>query len=99
MRVIAKRTLRAFCEQPQHQDARAPLEAWHAEAVKAEWRNPHDIKAQFATASIITGSLVVFNIAGNKYRLVVDVDFARQAIFVKFVGSHAQYDKLNLKNN
>ncbi|HKK06733.1 MAG TPA: type II toxin-antitoxin system HigB family toxin [Gammaproteobacteria bacterium] len=97
MRIIAKRTLRDFYQQPQFMDAKGPLEAWHAEALKAEWLTPHDIKAQIGSASIVTDTLVVFNIGGNKYRLVVDVDYARQAMFVKFVGTHAEYDKLKLK--
>jgi mRNA interferase HigB len=58
---------------------------------------PHDIKSQIGSASIVTNSLVVFNIAGYKYRLVVDVDYARQAMLVKFVGTHTEYDKLALK--
>ena len=98
MRVIAKRTLREFYQQPNHQDAKGPLEAWHAEAIKAKWRTPHDIKARIGNASIINDSLVVFNIAGNKYRLVVDIDYARQAMFVKFIGTHAEYDNLDLKS-
>ncbi|GAB4301471.1 MAG: type II toxin-antitoxin system HigB family toxin [Thiohalomonadaceae bacterium] len=97
MRVIAKRTLRVFYEQPPYRDAQGPLEAWHAEASKGTWRTPHDIKEQYANASIIDRSRVVFNIAGNKYRLLVDVDYARQALYVKFIGTHAQYDDLNLK--
>jgi mRNA interferase HigB len=97
MRVIAKRTLREFFLQPKYQDSKGPLEAWHTEAMKAEWLTPHDIKAQIGSASIIGDSMVVFNIAGNKYRLVVDVDYVRQAMFVKFIGTHAQYDKLELK--
>ncbi len=97
MRVIAKRTLRAFYQQTRYKDAKGPLEAWHAEAIKAEWQTPHEIKSQIGSASIITDSLVVFNIAENKYRLVVDVDYVRQAMFVKFVGNHAEYDKLKLK--
>lgn len=99
MRVIAKRTLREFYEQGRYRDAQGPLEAWHAEAIKAKWLTPHDIKAQYGSASIITNSVVVFNIAGNKYRLIVDVDFARQALYVKFIGTHAEYDKLNLKDD
>ena len=97
MRVIAKRTLREFYELPNRQDARGPLEAWYSEALKAVWQSPHEIKAQYASASIITDTLVVFNIAGNKYRLVVDVDYVRQALYVKFVGTHKEYDKLDLK--
>ncbi len=86
-----------FYQQAQFKDAKGPLESWHAEAIKAVWLTPHDIKAQIGSASIVTDSLVVFNIAGNKYRLVVDVDYVRQAMFVKFVGTHADYDKLKLK--
>ena len=97
MRVIAKRTLREFYQQARFQDAKGPLGAWHAEAIKARWLTPHDIKAQIGSARIVNDSLVVFNIAGNKYRLVVDVDYVRQAMFVKFVGTHANYDKLELK--
>jgi mRNA interferase HigB len=97
MRVIAKRTLREFYTQPSCRDAKGPLEAWHAEAVKANWRSPHDIKAQYRSASVISDAVVVFNIAGNKYRLVVKVDYQRQALYVKFVGSHAEYDKLHLR--
>ena len=97
MRVIAKRTLRDCYQQSRYKDAKGPLEAWHAEAAKAKWLTPHDIKSQIRNASIVSDSLVVFNIAGNKYRLVVDVDYTRQAMFVKFIGTHAEYDKLKLK--
>lgn len=96
MRVISKRTLREFYGQARYQDAKGPLEAWHAEAIKANWCSPHDIKAQYGNASIINDETVVFNIAGNKYRLVVNVDYVRQALYVKFVGTHKEYDKLDL---
>ena len=95
MRVIAKRTLREFWQShPQFGDARAPIEAWHAEVSKASWRR-QEIKAQFRSASVLKGSRVVFNIAGNKYRLVVALDYERQACFVKFIGTHAQYDRID----
>ncbi|MDD3761525.1 MAG: type II toxin-antitoxin system HigB family toxin [Acidithiobacillus sp.] len=97
MRVIAKRTLREFTDRPEYRDAKGPIEAWHSEALKAQWKSPHEIKAQFRSASILTDSLVVFNIAGNKYRLVVDVDYRRGALFIKFIGTHAQYDRENFK--
>ena len=93
MRVIAKRTLRQFwCV---HADAKGPLEAWHSEILKAAWTTPQQVKAQFGSASILKGGRVVFNIGGNKYRLVVAMDFRRQVCFVKFIGSHAQYDAID----
>jgi mRNA interferase HigB len=96
MRVIAKRTLREFWRSsPQYGDAQGPIEAWHAEAEKASWRTPQQVKAQFRSASVLKGGGVVFNIAGNKYRLVVALDYVRQACFVKFIGTHAQYDRID----
>lgn len=95
MRVIAKRALRQFWQVRSHADAQGPLEAWHAEALKASWRTPQEVKAQFASASILKGGRVVFNIGGNKYRLIIAMDYGRQACFVKFIGTHAQYDAID----
>jgi mRNA interferase HigB len=96
MRVIAKRTLREFWQSSsQYGDAQGPIEAWHAEAEKASWRTPQEVKAQFRPASVLKGGRVVFNMAGNKYRLVVALDYTRQACFVKFIGTHEQYDRIN----
>ena len=96
MRVIAKRTLRQFWQSsPRYADAQGSIEAWHAEASKASWRTPQEVKAQFRSASILKGGRVVFNIAGNKYRLVVSVDYERQTCFVKFIGTHGQYDAID----
>jgi mRNA interferase HigB len=96
MRVIAKRTLREFWQSsPQYADAQGPIEAWHAETLKASWRNPQEVKAQFRSASVLKGSRLVFNIGGNKYRLVVAVDYARETCFVKFIGTHEQYDSID----
>ena len=97
MRVIAKKTIREFYEKPLFRDAEGSLEAWYAEARKANWHSHHDIKAQYGNASIISDETVVFNIAGNKYRLVVNIDYGRQALYVKFVGTHKEYDKLSLR--
>lgn len=94
MRVIAKRTLRQFWEQARYADAKGPLEAWYAEALRAAWQTPQDLKDQFGTASVLKGSRVVFNVGGNKYRLVVAMDYGRQACFVKFIGTHKQYDEI-----
>ena len=96
MRIIAKRTLREFWESSsRHRDAKEPLEAWHWECAKARWKTPQELKAQFRSAGILRNNRIVFNIAGNKYRLVVSVDYGRQAMFVKFVGTHAQYDEID----
>lgn len=93
MRVIAKRTLRQFWQL--HGDARGALEAWHSEAAKATWATPQQVKEQFGSASVLKGGRVVFNVGGNKYRLVVAIDFGRQACFVKFIGTHSQYDAID----
>ena len=98
MRVIANRTLREFWETKGYADSKGPLESWYAEAIKSSWKSPQDIKAQFRNASILKGSRVVFNIGGNKYRLVVSIDFERQVQFVKFIGSHRQYDEIDVEN-
>ena len=95
MRIIAKRTLREFWLQSGRGDSRGPLEAWHAEVSIASWTTPQAIKSQFRSASFLRGNRVVFNIAGNKYRLVVSVDYARQVTFVKFIGTHQEYDGIN----
>ena len=95
MRVIAIRTLREFWECPEYADSQGQLEAWNREVKHAEWSDPLDIKAQFRSASILKGGRVVFNIAGNKYRLVVWVNYPAQAIFIKFIGTHKQYDKID----
>jgi mRNA interferase HigB len=96
MRVIALGTLRRFCDTHVHgEEARAPLMAWHAEAVAATWRTPADVKAQYRNASVLKSGRVVFNIGGNKFRLVVAIHFNKSIIFVRFVGTHAEYDAID----
>ncbi len=97
LRVIARRTLQEFWE-ARNGDAEQPLRAWFAEASTATWASMADIKARYAHASIIDAERVVFNIGGNKYRLVVKVWFPGQAVFVKFIGTHAAYDKLDVRS-
>ena len=97
MRVIAKSTLRKFWELPQYADAQGPLESWHDEAVQADWTSPQDIKVQYGNASISGNHRVVFNIAGNKYRLVVEMQYRAGIAWVKFVGTHARYDKIDVE--
>ncbi len=96
MRIIAKRTLREFwLSAPRYSDSKGPLEAWPAEATKASWNSPQKVKAQFRSASILKNGRAVFNIAGNKYRLVVSIDYQRRICFVKFIGTHKQYDQID----
>jgi mRNA interferase HigB len=93
MRVIAIKTLRDFWRD--HHAAEQPLRAWYDEACKATWTQPADIKAQYRNASILKNRRVVFNIKGNDYRLVVALAYNTRIVFVKFVGTHAQYDAID----
>jgi mRNA interferase HigB len=96
VRVISKQTLRRFWEGTSgRDDARCALEAWHREARRAAWRSPQDIKRPYASASVLKGSRAVFNICGNRYRLVVRINFSMQIVFIRFVGTHVQYDAID----
>jgi len=95
MRIISVRTLRDFWEQPDRGDAEHPLKAWLAEAEHATWRTPPEIKAKYGTASVLKNSRVVFNIAGNKYRLVVKFHYNTGIGYVRFIGTHAEYDEID----
>jgi len=96
MRVIALSTLRAFWEQRAgHDDAREPALAWYRHVVKADWASPAEVKADFGNASILKDGRVVFNIAGNKYRLVVWINYSYRVVYVRFIGTHAQYDRID----
>jgi mRNA interferase HigB len=93
MRIIAKKTLKDFwAAEPA---AQAALEAWHAEAKNAQWSAPADVKASYGTASILKDGRVVFNICGNKYRLVVWINYEFFTIYVRFVGTHDEYDAID----
>jgi mRNA interferase HigB len=92
MRVITKRTLLDFWEK--HPDALSPLSAWYAEAVKAQWSTPQDIKLQYKTASFLGDNRVVFNVGGNKYRLIVKINYPYGTVYIRFIGTHAEYDKI-----
>ncbi|MNF82961.1 type II toxin-antitoxin system HigB family toxin [Pseudomonas borbori] len=93
MRIIAISHLKAFWEQ--YPDAEQPLLAWIDEARKANWSSPTEIKEQFRSASILKSRRVVFNIKGNDYRLVTAVAYRFGAIYIKFVGTHRQYDAID----
>ncbi|WP_206860776.1 type II toxin-antitoxin system HigB family toxin [Lysobacter changpingensis] len=93
MKVIALGTLRSFWEA--HADAEQPLKAWYDEAKEAKWATPQDIKARYASASFVARNRVVFNIKGNDYRLVVAVAYNVGVVYIKFIGTHAEYDKVD----
>jgi len=99
MRIIAKSGLQKFWERPGSVDARGPLHSWYVEAIKATWRTPQDIKDQYASASICGNNRVVFNVGGNKYRLVVEVQYQAGGIVrVKIVVTHAQYNRIDVES-
>lgn len=93
MRVIALPILRNFWGR--FPDAEQPLKAWYEEAMNATWKSPTHIKAQYRNASILKNRRVVFNIKGNNYRLIVAVAYKQQIVYVKFVGTHAEYDEVD----
>jgi len=96
MRVLAKKTLKNFWEsKPEYMDSQGPLETWYLETLKANWETPQEIKAKYKSASILKNGRVVFNIAGNKYRLIISINYKAKMCFVKFVGTHKEYDKIN----
>jgi mRNA interferase HigB len=101
VRVIARGTLLHLVESLKGQEgqkaAKAALEAWFREAQRAEWRNSAEIKRSYGAASIVSGDRVVFNIKGNDYRLVTTIDYRLQIVFIKWLGSHREYDKIEAR--
>ena len=96
MRIIALSTLKAFWESnPGHADAKEPVLAWYRHTLKADWASPAAVKADFGNASILRDNRVVFNIAGNKYRLVVWINYPYRVVYIRFLGTHAQYDRID----
>jgi len=97
MIIIAFRALREFFEKQEYADSEASLRAWYHDAKTAEWKNSNDLKQQYKNASIVGEGRVVFNIKGNTYRLVVAIDYDFQVIFIRFIGTREQYDKIDAK--
>ena len=95
MRIIARKTLRVFWERPRCADAEQPLKAWFREVQLADWASPAEVKAQFRSASILKAGRVVFNIAGNKYRLIVRINYPYRVVYIRFVGTHEEYDTID----
>ena len=96
MNIISKRGLVQFYEK--HPQAKTPLEVWHQDAKKAQWKTPDDIKKVYSSASFLEDNRVVFNIKGNDYRLIVHIDYLRKIVRVKFIGTHSEYDKIIVKD-
>ncbi|GGC94715.1 hypothetical protein GCM10007418_12860 [Halopseudomonas salina] len=86
-----------FWQQPGQGDAKGPLESWYEEVTHAVWSSPQDVKNRYGTASFCGKNRVVFNIGGNKYRLVVEVQYRAQIVWVKFIGTHARYDQIDVE--
>ena len=93
MRIIALAALRDFWRK--YPDAEIPLRAWYATASNADWETPADIKAAYGTASFVEKNRVVFNIKGNTYRLIAAVHYNRRMMFIRFIGTHREYDKID----
>jgi mRNA interferase HigB len=95
MRVIKRTTLKEFWER--EPAAEASLKAWFAEAERADWAEPADVKAKYRSASIVANNRVVFNICGNNYRLVVSINYPYRVVYIRFIGTHAEYDEINVE--
>ena len=93
MRVIAKSSLIRFWDR--YPAARLPLQTWHGDAVRALWKSPQDIRLRYASASFVGNNRVVFNIKGNNYRLIVKIHYNTGRLFIRFVGTHAEYNKID----
>lgn len=93
MRVISKKILRAFWEK--HPDSEQQLKSWFQETSNGEWNSPNEIKIEYPSASILSNNRVVFNIKGNKYRLIVRINYDYKMAWIRFVGTHAAYDKID----
>lgn len=93
MRIIARKALREFWER--YPDAQQALQAWYADAKQAAWKTPVDIKNVYRNASIIANNRVVFNIKGDRYRLVAAINYAHGIVYIRFVGTHEEYDRID----
>ena len=93
MRIISRKRLREFWEK--HTDAQQALQAWYADVKQADWQTPADIKNVYRNASIVANNRAIFNIKGNKYRLVVVIQYQYGIVYIRFVGTHQEYDKID----
>lgn len=96
MRVIALRTIKRFIDsRPQYADARESALAWYRQVVRADWASPAELKREIGSASILKDGRAVFNLSGNKYRIVVWINYPYRVVYVRFIGTHRQYDNID----
>lgn len=96
VRVIALSTLKSFWgRRTEYRDAEGPTLAWYRDVLEADWSKPSDVKAQFGSASILRDGRVIFNLAGNKYRIVVWINYPYRVVYIRFIGTHRQYDAID----
>ncbi|MBN1223811.1 MAG: type II toxin-antitoxin system HigB family toxin [Candidatus Aminicenantes bacterium] len=93
MHVISVKTLRDYYSK--NRETENPLKTWYHEVKRADWKNPQDVKAKYKTASIIGGNRIVFNIKGHQYRLVTKINYKMKVVYIRFIGTHKEYDKIN----
>jgi mRNA interferase HigB len=96
MRIISRKRLVEFWQL--HPDAEQPLRAWYAEAKKANWSSPTEIKSTYRNVSLLANNRVIFNIKGNDYRLIVIIEYKQNKIFIRFIGTHQEYDRIDATN-
>ncbi len=97
MRIIKEKTLLDFCKQSKNQQAEEPVKAWIYEVRFSSWNNANELKAKYGNASIISSKRVVFNIKGNDYRLIVDIEYKLKIVFIVWFGTHQEYNKIDAK--
>ena len=98
MRIISVKKLKEFWDKKGREDSEHALRAWYTEVKKEKWSKASDIKKKYQTASIINKSIVIFNIKGNKYRLAVAVKYDFKIVYIRFIGTHEEYNKIKVKN-
>ncbi len=99
MRIIARGTIRRFCdEHSRGPEARTPLGVWYSTVARADWATPADVRTTYADAGILKGRRVVFNVGGNRFRVVVHVNYAYRVVYIRFVGTHEEYDSIDAES-
>lgn len=97
MRIIKEKTLVDYCRSGKYSQASEPLKSWVYEVKYSNWDNANELKAKYRNASVISSKRVVFNIKGNDYRLIVDVEYKLKIVFIVWSGTHLEYDKIDAK--